>query len=320
MNDTSPKRHAGIGAIARALDRLPAVKRLRAERDALAAEISRLSVGPFVPNGHFYSPFPSISEVRGNEARLFPPAPRSLPGIDLREAEQLALLDELRGYYDEQPFPQAQTPPRRYRFDNPMFGHSDAIFLYAMIRHARPRRLVEVGSGYSSAVTLDTNELFFGNGIDCTFIEPYPDALHELLRDTDASRVRILPQPVQSVDLRVFEALEANDILFIDSSHVAKVGSDVNHLFFEVLPRLRVGVYVHVHDIVYPFEYPPSWVYEGRAWTEAYLLRAFLAFNDSFEVVLYPSFLATFHDALFAEQFPLCLRNTGGSIWLRRRA
>jgi predicted O-methyltransferase YrrM len=274
----------------------------------------------FVPPGHFYSPYPSISEVRANEARLYPPPPRKLPGLELRESEQLALLDDLRSYYDEQPFPETRTPPRRYWFENPMFGYSDAIFLHAMIRYARPRRIVEVGSGYSSAVMLDTNELFFGNAIDCTFIEPYPDALRQLLRDGDESRVNIIAQPVQSVDFRASADLEANDILFIDSSHVSKVGSDVNHLMFEVLPRVRVGVYVHFHDVVYPFEYPPGWVYEGRAWSEAYLLRSFLAFNESFEIVLHPSFLVTFHHALFADRFPLCLKNTGGSIWLRRRA
>ena len=116
----------------------------------------------------------------------------------------------------------------------------------------------------------------------------------------------------------LFATLEENDILFIDSTHVAKIGSDVNYLFFEVLPRLRAGVYVHVHDIFHPFEYPRAWIYEGRAWTEAYMLRAFLTFNTAFEIVLFNTFLERFHRERFAHKMPLCLRNEGGSIWLRR--
>jgi hypothetical protein len=100
---------------------------------------------------------------------------------------------------------------------------------------------------------------------------------------------------------------------------VSKIGSDVNHLFFEVLPRLARGVYVNFHDVFHPFEYPRSWIYEGRAWSEAYLLRSFLTFNHEFEVVLFNTFLETFHEPWFREHMPLCLENPGGSIWLRRR-
>ena len=109
-----------------------------------------------------------------------------------------------------------------------------------------------------------------------------------------------------------------NDIVVIDSTHVAKAGSDVNFLLFEVLPRLRPGVLVHFHDIFYPFEYPSDWVYSGRGWSEAYLLRAFLMYNAEFKIVLFNTFLELFHQELFAAEYPLCLRNPGGSIWIRR--
>ncbi|HKW95839.1 MAG TPA: class I SAM-dependent methyltransferase, partial [Methylomirabilota bacterium] len=115
-----------------------------------------------------------------------------------------------------------------------------------------------------------------------------------------------------------FRELDESDILFIDSTHVVKLGSDVNYIFREILPSLRVGVYVHFHDVFYPFEYPAAWHREGRAWTEAYLLRSFLTFNSAYEIVLYNTFLEHFHREEFARHMPLCLENEGGSIWLRR--
>jgi len=272
----------------------------------------------FVPPGHFYSPIPSLDEIRRHEARLFAEPGRELPGIALDERKQLVLLAEFKRYYNEQPFTAQRTDSRRYFFENPAYSYSDAIFLHCMIRHARPRRIIEVGSGYSSCVTLDTNELHFENRIACTFIEPCSELLRSLVRPDDLERIEILETRLQEVDLARFRALEANDILFIDSTHVARIGSDVNYLFAEILPVLRPGVYVHLHDIFYPFEYPKEWVYEGRAWTEAYMLRAFLAFNAAYEIVLFNTFLERFHRERFARDMPLCLLNEGGSIWLRR--
>ena len=106
---------------------------------------------------------------------------------------------------------------------------------------------------------------------------------------------------------------------FVDSTHVGKIGSDVNYLFNEILPSLQPGVVVHVHDIFYPFEYPRYWIEEGRAWNEAYMLRCFLQYNSAFNILLWNHFLAQFHSAYFQEHMPLCLANTGASIWLRRR-
>jgi predicted O-methyltransferase YrrM len=284
---------------------------------------ARLHMAPwlFVPPGHFYSPIPALDDVRRDENRLFPSVvPRELPGIALNEVRQLAMLDELQPYYDSQPFGAEKTSNLRYFFENPYYGYSDAIFLHCMIRHTRPRRIIEVGSGYSSCVTLDTNELFFDNRIACTFVEPYPQRLRALLRDDDLGRIEILDRRLQEITLDRFRALEANDILFIDSTHVAKIGSDVNYIFAEILPALCPGVYVHFHDIFYPFEYLKEWIYEGRAWTEAYLLRAFLTFNHAYEIVLFNTFLERFHRDHFVRRMPLCLKMEGGSIWLRRIA
>ncbi len=206
----------------------------------------------------------------------------------------------------------------RYFFDNPAYSYSDAIVLYSMIRHLNPKMIIEVGSGYSSCVTLDTNELFFNSSIICKFIEPYPDLLLSLVKDQDKERITIFPSRLQDIELKEFEDLGRNDILFIDSTHVSKVNSDVNRLLFEILPRLAPGVHIHFHDIFYPFEYPMRWVYEGRAWNEQYLLRAFLEYNRAYRIVFMNSFLERFNKDAFKKYMPLCLKNTGGSIWIEK--
>jgi hypothetical protein len=187
-----------------------------------------------------------------------------------------------------------------------------------MIRHLKPRRIIEVGSGYSSCVILDTNELFFRNEIQCTFVEPFSRRLLSLMKKEDVGRIRLVPTGVQEVDLQIFSELEDRDILLIDSSHVSKIDSDVNFILFEVLPLLQKGVTIHFHDIFYPFQYPKEWLYKGIAWNEAYLLRAFLQYNRSFSIVLFTSFLSHFYRGRLAETMPLCLKNVGGSLWIRR--
>jgi predicted O-methyltransferase YrrM len=277
------------------------------------------AVKSLYPAGHYYSPIPSQLEVRARADELWPdPAPQALPGIDLDERGQLDLLTQLAAYYPEQPFADEPRDGLRYSFDNIFYSYADALYLYALLRHLRPRRVIEVGSGHSSAVTLDTNERFLANGIRCTFIEPDPARLNALLTPVDHARTEIITRPVQQVPVARFTELEANDILFIDGSHVAKIGSDVNYLIFEVLPRLRPGVYIHLHDIFYPFEYPRVWVEEGRAWNEAYLVRAYLQHNQSVQIALFGDYLARCHRARLAELMPLTLKNTGGSLWLRR--
>jgi predicted O-methyltransferase YrrM len=314
---------------------LPPIDRVFAERDRLREETGRLraerdhlnhvaheglanqDAPQFMPPGHFYSPIASLNEIRRDEARIFDRG-AEIPAIALDEPGQLALLEELKPYYREMRFPRQRSAAFRYWYENPAYSYSDGILLHCMIRHARPKRIIEVGSGYSSAMTLDTNQLHFGDSIRCTFIEPYPELLHSLLRPGDRERIELLPMRVQEVPLARFAELEKGDILFIDSTHVAKAGSDVPYLYFQVLPRLKPGVLVHIHDIFNGFEYPEPWVFEGRNWNEIYLLRAFLMFNRSFAVLLFNTFLEQRHRSWFASEMPLCLNNEGGSIWLRR--
>ena len=271
----------------------------------------------FASPGHFYSPIPSDEDLMDIHRTSGRP-PRVIPGIDLNESRQLAMLSEIKRFYRDLPFSAQKTSSCRYFYENPFYSYSDAICLYGILRHARPERIVEIGSGYSSCVMLDTIDLHLDGRVACTLIEPYADRLRSLLEPGDLERVTILEQRVQDVNLDPFLKLNRNDILFIDSSHVVKVGSDVNYLLGEVLPRLHEGVYIHFHDIFYPFEYPEVWLAEGRVWSEAYALRAFLAFNHTFEIVLFNTYLEHFHREIFKREMPLCLKDEGGSIWLQK--
>jgi predicted O-methyltransferase YrrM len=283
--------------------------------NSLRSQLAHFEMG--WPPGHFYSPIPNLSQVREREHEIFC-VPVDLPGIDLRVDEQVRLAHELASFYPEQPFEDHQNSRTRYYFVNPNFSYGEALALYGMLRYLRPRKVIEIGCGYSSCITLDTSELFLGGSIECVFIEPDPTLLRSLLREEDIARVTIFSEKLQTVDKRIFESLHANDVLFIDSTHVSKVDSDVNHIMFDILPSLESGVYIHIHDIMFPFEYPKEWVYEGRAWNEAYIVRAFLQFNGEFEIVFFNSYLGQFRTDLF-ESIPLFLRNPGTSLWLRKR-
>ena len=155
----------------------------------------------------------------------------------------------------------------RYHLANVPFGYGDGLLGALLLGDIRPKRYVEVGSGWSSMLVLDLADRRFGEAFAPVFVDPFPDN-----RIRSEPRAQLLEVPVQAVPLSRFEELEAGDVLFVDSTHVAKPGSDVNWLLFEVLPRLARGVVVHFHDIHHPFEYPKDWVYQGRAWNEAYLL------------------------------------------------
>lgn len=288
------------------------------ERDLIRAERDRLAAFQFVPPGHFYSPIPDPAEVRRDDARIFSPTEPELPGVDLAEPLQLKLLGELAAFYPDLPFTAAPSPDCRYYYENPAYGYADGIFLYSMLRYWRPARVIEIGSGYSSCVMLDVNDRWFDRRLKLTFIDPYTQVLEANLRAGDRERVTILPQRVQDVPSEVFAALGANDILFVDSTHVSKIGSDVNEILFRILPALKPGVVVHFHDVFFPFEYPREWVYDGRAWNEDYLLRAFLQYNSAFRVLLFSTFLARFHADRLAALMPLTLKNPGGDIWLQR--
>jgi len=243
-----------------------------------------------------------------------------LPGIDLGIDAQLKLLRDIYPDIDAHPFHERDGARPRFDFDNTWFTSYDALVYSALLRAFKPKRIVEVGSGWSTAIILDTYE--GAQPPDITLIEPHPDRLFTLLRDSDHARLTILEQRLQDCPLTLFEELGDGDVLFVDSTHVAKLDSDVNQLFFEILPRLNVGVLVHLHDVAYPFDYEPDMIDQGFGWNEAYLLRAFLQFNDRFEIVLWNDLLRTRFRSLLEEECPVLIEHecpgTEGSIWIRR--
>lgn len=261
-------------------------------------QVSRLFVRnwrglTFSPPGHFYSPLNDIPDTADDAAYW--------ECVDLRPEYQKCLFSELAKITDF-------APTRRRWRENSMFGQADSWTLARMIAHRCPARIIEIGSGFSSAVMLDTCEAL-KLPIQLTFIEPFqPDRLRSILRDGD--RATIIETPVQKWGPEYFGQLQAGDVLFIDSSHVVKVGSDIAHLFLRVLPRLQSGVIVHLHDIFYPYSYPPTWISEGRAWNESLFLRCLLVGGDRFKVLAFNSWAgATLPEFSF-------LRD-GGSFWMQ---
>lgn len=273
------------------------------------------------PPGHYYSPIVAKEEIRQNLDRLFGPKPKEIEGIDLNESAQLSLLQDIAVFYRDMPFVEQPDGKHRYYFDNNFYVYSDAIMLHCLLRHLRPQRIIEAGSGFSSAVMLDTNEFFFDRSISLAFIEPNPQRLESLLRANDKEHCEIIPKRLQDVPLSFFDRLETGDILFIDSTHVAKTGSDVLYALFEILPRLKKGVFIHFHDIHYPFEYPLEWAlhWNGFGWNETYFLRAYLTHNPNYSIRLFNTFLHRYHADWFEKHMPLCLTHkatTAASIWI----
>jgi hypothetical protein len=297
-----------------ALDAIQAVTRT----DPSAAEGSFWSK-TWVPAGHYYSPIADTNLIRRNADRIFN-RNESIPGIEL---DFQALRQRSLGFQaiaTEMDIPETKIDERRYFFQNPAFSYGDAITYSWILSQARPKRVIEVGSGYSSCLLLDARDRLELSSMAITFIEPYPDLLYSLLGAEQPDSVRVLQKPVQEVETAVFETLEANDVIFVDSTHVTKVDSDVNHHLFRILPNLRSGVYIHFHDIFYPFEYPKEWIFqENRSWNENYILRAFLMYNDRYEIVFFNGAFDFIADAADRERCPTFFKNSGGSLWLRKR-
>jgi predicted O-methyltransferase YrrM len=272
------------------------------------------------PPGHFYSPIVSVADVKKRQEEIWKEVRNNtIKGLDLNEEGQLRLVQELSTYYKDIPFTAAKQDDLRYYFENDYYSYTDGIVLYSMIRHLRPRRIIEVGSGFSSAVMLDVNELFFKDQIQLTFIEPYPDRLFSIMSEKDKQNSNVIVKSIREVDMEKFNELEKGDILFIDSSHVVKCGSDVQFILFNILPNLKDGVIIHFHDIFYPFEYPKDWVFGGFNWNEDYFLRAFLMYNTKFEIKLFAHFIHYHHSKAFSDM-PLSYKNGGANLWIEKMA
>ena len=246
-------------------------------------------LGFYVIPKHYYYPIPETRELLLREKKIWKNS--ELIGIDMNEKIQLKFLKEVFPNYKSEyiRFPKDKNQ-RDSKFDF-YFGSGgiaevDAEVLYCMIRHFKPSTIIEIGSGSSTlliAQACRVNKREVGKVSKFIVVDPYP---RKTIQMGIPGLTHIVPKKVEELDLEFFEALESGDILFIDSSHVVKIGGDVNYLYLEVLPRLNAGVIVHSHDIFLPYEYPKEWIIkEHKFWTEQYLLQAFLTYNSAFEVL-----------------------------------
>ncbi|HEY9785397.1 MAG TPA: class I SAM-dependent methyltransferase [Candidatus Obscuribacterales bacterium] len=279
------------------------------------------SLGLHVVPNHFYQPIP---DTRFLDNRLWQKE-SELVGIDMREKQQLELLERFakryRSEYEALPR-QPNGVPYQFYFGNGAFETVDAEMLYCFVRDAKPARMIEIGSGCSTYLAAQAVRKNAEEGKNCRLIaiEPYPNPT---LQAGFPGLTSLIESPVQNIAMQEFESLTANDILFIDSSHVLKIGSDVQYEFLEILPRLKPGVLIHIHDIFLPKEYPRDWVIKHhRFWSEQYLLQAFLMFNGAFEVVWAGSYMHLRNPEKLEQYVPSYSRNTSwpGSFWIRRMA
>jgi hypothetical protein len=291
--------------IVRVLDKMPYIRGIK--RDLVNYEKWGIP-------GHFYNPIPNIDEVIQFEYEV--ERKDEYAGINLCDEEQWKFIDACKKLYSEIPFPHNKTDLYLYHFQNPNYSYADGIFYYFILRNFSPKKIIEIGSGYSTCLAIDVNKIYFQNNIEIYAVEPYPDLVIQL---TGSDAPTLINKKIQEVDLLTFDQLDENDILFIDSSHVLKAGSDLNYIFFKIIPRLKKGVLIHFHDIFDKFKYPLNWITEYyRGWNEVYALKLFLMYNEHFKVIAFNNYLIKNNEKWFKEHMPLCLENPGGSIWLRK--
>jgi len=275
-------------------------------------------VGVFPIRDHYYEPAFNPCHLRRPLSEE-----RHLPGVDLDIDGQLETLARFEFANELNRFPRSATEPGRFYYDNPNFPPGDSEYLYSVIRQFKPRRILEIGSGFSTLMMV--NALAANAADSATYrcelrcIEPYEMDWLEMIPS-----VEVIRQRVEEVEASAVEDLEANDILFIDSSHVIRPQGDVLKVYLEFLPVLRPGVLVQIHDIFTPHDYPAGWLLDQvRLWNEQYLLEAFLSCNVRFKVLGAVNLLSKRYPDRLAEKFPVFREKQGncdpGSIWLQSR-
>ena len=275
----------------------------------------------WVPPGHQLSPITDPNDPYVRETGMLrADALKDREDLAIDEAEMLQLLGWLGEHAAKFPFDASLSPRWRFYTGNGHFGHADAAIFFAMLMEFKPARYIELGCGHASLLAMDVNDHFLDRAVEMTFYDPRPDGIGAILSQLDAYREQVHTRRSQDVPEKVFQQLRRGDILSIESSHVAKTGSDVCDIFFRILPLLAPGVLIHIHDIYYPFEYPDSWVVqENRSWNETYLLRAFLQYNAKFRVRLFNNLLLRRQIEAFEKAFPGIDDPQGSSLWLEKR-
>lgn len=275
-----------------------------------------MKVGVFPVREHYYEPMFNYSKLRKSLRE-----DRQLPGIDLNIAGQLDTLRQF-AYNDELlQFPLKKRDGLDYFYHNGCFESGDAEFLYSMIRLKKPRKIIEIGSGYSTLIAVDAvkKNVSENTGHSCEIIsiEPFEN---KWLQKLPITTIR---QKAEDVGRDIFSQLKKNDILFIDSSHVIRPQGDVLFEYLELLPILNPGVVVHIHDIFTPKDYPDDWLLKVcMFWNEQYLLEAFLTHNHEYEIIGALNYLYHHHREAFLQKMPVLALDTGrepSSFWMVRK-
>jgi hypothetical protein len=263
----------------------------------------------------YESPIADVSEIDTVQLEL----KRSLHGLPPDSSVYYPLVDQLQSYARElQSIPLNAKEGSPFWFHNGGYGDFDAVTLYSMIRHLKPRKLVEVGCGFSSHMT--TKAALQNNAenskTECLFIEPYPSAM---LRGMQLPGP-LLVKKIQEVPLERFSELKAGDVLFIDTSHVLKTQNDLCYILLTILPALAKGVYVHFHDIFTPYDYPARWLLQTAFYfNEQYALEAILCNSSQFEVLLPVHWLCRDSLTKIKELLPGG-KDPGCAFWIRKLA
>ncbi len=275
--------------------------------------------GYHVTPNHFFFPIPNSEALTDGLWER----ESELVGVNMNPTDQLGLLKEVfPKYASETVYPKTQNgDPSEFYLENGSFGPVDAEVLHCLIRHFKPRKIIEIGAGYSTLVSARAcmlNRQKDGAATELVAIEPYPN---ETLKRGVPGLTELIEKPLEQVPLSMFTGLGENDFVFIDSTHVLKIGGDVKYLYLEVLPRLAGGVFVHSHDIFFPAEYPKQWVRENHwFWTEQYLLQAFLAFNSEFDVFWASQYMTRRYPKEVAAAFSSFSEGVSpGSLWIKRK-
>lgn len=271
------------------------------------------------PN-HYYSPIPDLTRLTSAQTSRR----AGMAGIDLDTSAMLRLAESFHDRFVSEyaVFDKAtRNSDAKFFFGNGVFERIDAEILHCMIRNYRPKRLIEIGSGFSSLVTAAACELNRAEGhpVEFSLIEPYPNAF---IRSTLTGVSCLHRMGVEECPIEMFEELEEGDILFIDSSHVIRSGNDVEYEYFEIIPRLKPGVIIHIHDIFLPFRYPENWIRDEHVfWNEQYLVEAMLMHNPSFKVLWAGCHMHTECPQRLAEWFPGYdpKFSLPGSLWMVRQ-
>ena len=295
---------------------------LQAHLRSLLAQVGfrRLQQAGFHVQGNdYYSPLNDVDFLEANPDLWVNP-PLTPPAINWRLDEQLAAARELAPFVSEL----ADVPAEpagdcsRFAWKNNFWENADALVQYGLVRARKPKRYVEIGCGWSSLLLKRALERNRAEGHDCavTLIEPYPNpAIFRHLPSTWTIHRKM----IQRADPAIYDQLEAGDVLFYDGSHCAKVGSDVNWFFFHVLPRLKPGVLIHIHDISLPHEYPKPWIFDrGQTWNEQYVLQAFLMHNDAYRITLANRFIFLHRQTELERLYGKIQPVYGSSFWMEK--